>query len=277
MKRKEIVIIGGGITGLSTAYYLQKEIKEKRLPYQVKLFEASSRFGGVINTFKKDGFIVEKGPDSMLARKASALKLIKEVGLENQVVTNAAGKSYIYARGKLHIMPEGSFMGIPTQVTPFVFSGLFSPLGKLRAAGDFILPKGKEKDDQSLGEFFRRRLGDEVVDNLIDPLLSGIYAGDIDRLSLMSLFPMFYQLEQTHRSLVLGLKKTMPTRPRTAAKKQPAKKGIFISLSTGLETLVEEVIKRMDPGTVLKDSPVDKITKDGDSYIIPLAKCIYKF
>ncbi|MEH6957111.1 protoporphyrinogen oxidase [Neobacillus drentensis] len=270
MEKKKVVIIGGGITGLATAYYLQKEIKEKGLPVEVKLFEASNRFGGVINTVKKDGFIIEKGPDSILARKASALKLIKEVGLEDKVVANTAGKSYIYARGKIHSMPEGAFMGIPTQVTPFALSGLFSPLGKLRAAGDFILPKGKEKADQSLGEFFRRRLGDEIVDNLIDPLLSGIYAGDIDRLSLMSLFPMFYHMEQKHRSLVLGLKKTMPTPPKSA-KKEPSKKGMFISLSTGLESLIDEIVKRLDEGTVSKGTPVEKIVKEQNHYTITLA------
>ncbi|CAH2715297.1 Protoporphyrinogen oxidase [Neobacillus rhizosphaerae] len=270
MEKKKVVIIGGGITGLATAYYLQKEIKEKALPLEVKLFEASNRFGGVINTVKKDGFIVEKGPDSILARKASALKLIKEVGLEDKVVSNTAGKSYIYARGKIHSMPEGAFMGIPTQVTPFALSGLFSPLGKLRAAGDFILPRGKEKADQSLGEFFRRRLGDEIVDNLIDPLLSGIYAGDIDRLSLMSLFPMFYHMEQKHRSLVLGLKKTMPAPPK-AAKKEPSRKGMFISLSTGLESLVDEVVRQMEDGTAIKGTPVDKIVKEENHYHITLA------
>ncbi|MBV7506673.1 protoporphyrinogen oxidase [Bacillus sp. sid0103] len=270
MEKKKVVIIGGGITGLATAYYLQKEIKEQALPLEVKLFEASDRFGGVIQTAKKDGFIIEKGPDSILARKASALKLIKEVGLEDKVVSNTAGKSYIYARGRIHSMPEGAFMGIPTQVTPFALSGLFSPLGKLRAAGDFILPRGKVKSDQSLGEFFRRRLGNEIVDNLIDPLLSGIYAGDIDRLSLMSLFPMFYQMEQKHRSLVLGLKKTMPAPPKSA-KKVPSKKGMFISLSTGLEALVDEVVKRLDEGTVRKGSPVDKIIKDQGSYKITFA------
>ncbi|MCT8139239.1 protoporphyrinogen oxidase [Anaerobacillus sp. CMMVII] len=270
MEKKKVVIIGGGITGLSAAYYLQKEIKEKGLPLEVKLFEASNRFGGMINTVKKDGFIVEKGPDSILARKTSALKLIKEVGLEDKIVSNTAGKSYIYARGKIHTMPEGSFMGIPTQVTPFALSGLFSPLGKLRAAGDFILPKGEEKDDQSLGEFFRRRLGNEVVDNLIDPLLSGIYAGDIDRLSLMSLFPMFYHMEQKHRSLVLGLKKAMPAPPKSA-KKEPSKKGMFISLSSGLETLVEELVSRLDEGTAVKEAPIDKIVRVQNKYTLTLS------
>ncbi|OIJ14554.1 protoporphyrinogen oxidase [Anaerobacillus arseniciselenatis] len=269
MEKKKVVIIGGGITGLSAAYYLQKEIKENGLPLEVKLFEASDRLGGIINTVKKDGFIVEKGPDSVLARKTSALKLIKEVGLEDKVVSNTAGKSYIYARGKLHTMPEGAFMGIPTQITPFALSGLFSPFGKLRAAGDFILPKGKEMDDQSLGQFFRRRLGNEIVDNLIDPLLSGIYAGDIDHLSLMSLFPMFYDMEQKHRSLVLGLKKSMPKPPKSA--KKASKKGMFISLSTGLQSLIEELEKRLDEGTVVKQSPIEKIVKAEAQYTITLA------
>ena len=269
MEKKKVVIIGGGITGLSTAYYLQKEIKENGLPLEVKLFEASDRLGGIINTVKKDGFIVEKGPDSVLARKTSALKLIKEVGLEDKVVSNTAGKSYIYARGKLHTMPEGAFMGIPTQITPFALSGLFSPFGKLRAAGDFILPKGEAKEDQSLGEFFRRRLGNEIVDNLIDPLLSGIYAGDIDRLSLMSLFPMFYDMEQKHRSLVLGLKKSMPKPPKSA--KKASKKGMFISLSTGLQSLIDELEKRLDEGTVVKESPIEKIVKDKEQYTVTLA------
>lgn len=269
MEKKKVIIIGGGITGLAAAYYLQKEAREKALPIKVKLIEASDRLGGVISTAKRDGFIIERGPDSIIARKKSALRLIEEVGLQDKIISNTAGKSYIYARGKLHTMPEGSFMGIPTQVTPFALSGLFSPLGKLRAAGDFILPKGEAAADQSLGTFFRRRLGDEVVDNLIEPLLSGIYAGDIDELSLMALFPNFYEIEQKHRSLVLGLNRTMPKPPKTA-KKVPSKKGMFISLSTGLEELIHRVEKRLEKGTVLKGTAVDKVEKRDYGYQVML-------
>lgn len=260
MENKKVIVIGGGITGLATAYYLQKEASEKSIPLQVKLIEASERLGGVISTAKRDGFTIERGPDSIIARKKSALRLIEEVGLKDKIVSNTAGKSYIYARGKLHTMPEGSFMGIPTQVTPFALSGLFSPLGKLRAAGDFILPKGKAIADQSLGAFFRRRLGDEVVENLIEPLLSGIYAGDIDELSLMALFPNFYDIEQKHGSLVVGLNKTMPKPPKTA-KKVPSKKGMFISLTTGLEELIRQVEKRLQKDSVLKGTAVEKVEK----------------
>lgn len=270
MEKKKVIVIGGGITGLATAYYLQKEANENSLPIHVKLIEASERLGGVISTEKRDGFIIERGPDSIIARKKSALRLIEEVGLQDKIVSNTAGKSYIYARGKLHTMPEGSFMGIPTRVTPFALSGLFSPIGKLRAAGDFILPKGEAKADQSLGAFFRRRLGDEVVDNLIEPLLSGIYAGDIDELSLMALFPNFYDIEQKHRSLVLGLNRTMPTPPKTA-KKVPSKKGMFISLSTGLEELIHQVATRLEEGTVIKGTAVEKIEKSENGYRVKLA------
>lgn len=266
MNEKKVIVVGGGITGLATAYYLQKEAREKQLPIKLKLIEASDRLGGVISTEKRDGFIIERGPDSIIARKKSAMRLIEEVGLQDKVISNNAGTSYIYARGRLHTMPEGSFMGIPTKVAPFALSGLFSPLGKLRAAGDFVLPKGEPKADQSLGAFFRRRLGDEVVDNLIDPLLSGIYAGDIDELSLMALFPNFYDIEQKHRSLVIGLNKSMPKPPKSAAKKAGSKKGMFISLSTGLEELVRRVENRLDEGTVMKRTSVKKVEKTGVIY-----------
>jgi protoporphyrinogen/coproporphyrinogen III oxidase len=270
MEKKKVIIVGGGITGLAAAYYLQKEAREKSLPIQVKLIEASDRLGGVIRTEKRKGFVIERGPDSIIARKKSAVRLIEEVGMQDKIISNTAGKSYIFARGKMHTMPEGSFMGIPTKVTTFVLSGLFSPLGKLRAAGDFVLPKGEEKADQSLGGFFRRRLGNEVVDNLIEPLLSGIYAGDIDELSLMALFPNFYDMEQEHRSLVLGLNRTMPKPPKTV-KKTPSKKGMFISLSTGLEELVNQVEKRLEKGSVQKGTAVEKVERVETGYQVTLA------
>ncbi|MDF2904115.1 MAG: protoporphyrinogen oxidase, partial [Bacillus sp. (in: firmicutes)] len=125
------------------------------------------------------------------------------------------------------------------------------------------------QSDQSLGKFFRRRLGNEVVENLIEPLLAGIYAGDIDNLSLMSLFPNFYQMEQDYRSLVLGLKKTMPEPPKTA-KKPGTKKGMFISLSTGLEEIVVQLEKRLE-GSIMKGTAVDKVKKTADGYEVTLA------
>lgn len=133
---------------------------------------------------------------------------------------------------------------------------------------DFILPASKTKDDQSLGEFFRRRVGDEVVENLIEPLLSGIYAGDIDKLSLMSTFPQFYQTEQKHRSLILGMKKT---RPQGSGQQLTAKKqGQFQTLSTGLQTLVEEIEKQLKLTKVYKGTKVTKLSHSGSGYSLEL-------
>lgn len=263
---QKVVIIGGGITGLTAAYYLQKEIRERGLDIETLLIEASGRLGGKVQTEKHDGFIIERGPDSFLERKTSAGRLAREVGLGNQLVNNTAGKSYVLVNNKLHGIPQGSMMGIPTQITPFLFSGLFSPLGKARAGFDFVLPRSKAADDQSLGHFFRRRLGNQVVENLIEPLLSGIYAGDIDQMSLMSTFPQFHEVEQKHRSIVLGMKTIAP---KTLKSARP--KGIFQTLTEGLGALVEAVEERLERGTVLKSTRVEKVTKIESIYKIALS------
>ncbi|GAB2533440.1 protoporphyrinogen oxidase [Gracilibacillus alcaliphilus] len=259
---RTITIIGGGITGLTAAYYLEKQIKEANLDYQVRLLEAGNRLGGKIQTERRDGFMIERGPDSFLIRKQSAERLAREVGIGDKLVKNGTGTSYILAGEKLHHMPQSSFMGIPTRVRPFLKSDLFSLSGKLRAGMDFIKPKGEAADDQSLGKFFRRRVGDEVVENLIEPLLSGIYAGDIDDLSLMATFPNFYQLEQQHGSLIRGLRKTMPAQPSTAGKK----KSMFYSLDGGLESLVEAIAAKLSDEVVQTNKIVETIEKKGSHY-----------
>lgn len=259
---KKILVVGGGITGLTAAYYLQKEIIEKELPYEVKLVEASDRVGGKIATVKRDGFVIERGPDSFLARKKPAVDLVEELGLSDQLVRNATGQAYILVGKKLHKMPSGSFMGIPTEARPFLFSKLFSTKGKIRAGLDYVLPKGEELDDQSLGEFFRRRFGDELVENLIEPLLSGIYSGDIDQMSLMATFPNFYQLEQKHGSLIKGLQAAMPKQ-----KKQPkGKQGMFYTLKNGFQSLVEEITNQLDENTIATNTAVDHIEKKQHGY-----------
>ncbi|WP_163101680.1 protoporphyrinogen oxidase [Peribacillus alkalitolerans] len=263
--RQRVVVIGGGITGLTAAYYLQKAAREQQLSLDVTLIEAAPRLGGKIQTVVKDGFVIERGPDSFLERKTSASRLAKEVGMDGNLVNNTAGKSYVLVHNKLHPMPGGSIMGIPTQIGPFVTTGLFSPVGKLRAAADFILPKSKEKNDQSLGDFFRRRLGDEVVENLIEPLLSGIYAGDIDQLSLMSTFPQFYQVEQKYRSLILGMKKATPPSPKVKEESGTKKsKGIFLTFKSGLQSFVDAIEGHLDNGSVLKGTKVERIEKQND-------------
>lgn len=264
---KKIVVVGGGITGLSAAYYLQKEIKEKQLPYEVKLVEASNRLGGKIKTTKRDGYTIERGPDSFLSRKKPAVKLVEELGISDELVRNGTGQSYILVGNKLHKMPGGSFMGVPTQIRPFLISGITSPKGKLRAGFDFILPRSKKVSDQTLGGFFRHRFGNELVENQLEPLLSGIYAGDIDEMSLMATFPNFYALEQEHRSLVKGLRKTMPKKKASTGKKP----GMFFSFKNGLETLVDELERQIEANTINLNAAVDHIEKKDHGYHLLLS------
>jgi protoporphyrinogen/coproporphyrinogen III oxidase len=268
-EKQMVVIIGGGITGMTTAFYLQKIIEEKQLPIELKLIEASHRLGGKMQTVVKDGFTIERGPDSFLARKVSMSRLAKEVGMEDQLIHNSTGKSYVLVNDVLHSMPGGSIMGVPTEVGPFIKTNLFSIPGKIRAAADFILPRSPGGKDQSLGQFFRRRLGDEVVENLIEPLLSGIYAGDIDELSLMSTFPQFYEVEQKHRSLILGMKKSTPSQPKSPEKKGSAKGG-FLTFKSGLQSFVDAIEEKLDPKLILKGHKVEKITKGSKHYEISL-------
>ncbi|KXG10079.1 protoporphyrinogen oxidase [Anoxybacillus rupiensis] len=265
-EKKTVIVIGGGIAGIAAAYYLQKAIREQQLPIECKLVEATHRLGGKIQTVIHDGFVIERGPDSFLARKQSASRLVHEVGLQDKIVHNATGKSYILVNGKLYAIPGGAVMGIPTKIGPFVTTGLFSPVGKLRAAFDFILPPTKTDADLSLGQFFRRRLGDEVVENLIEPLLSGIYAGDIDQMSLMATFPQFFHVEQKYGSLVLGTKRTTPKQEG-----QKNKKGAFQTLTTGLQSLVDEIEKRLEHGSVLKGIRVEKIERKHTNYSLYLS------
>lgn len=269
---KQILIVGGGITGLASAFFIQEEIKAKNLPYQLKLVEAKERVGGKIETVHRDGFTIERGPDSFLSRKKPAVDLVEKLGLTDQLVRNSTGQAHILVGKKLHKIPPGSFMGIPTEVQPFLFSGLFSVKGKLRAGLDFIKPKGKAVEDQSLGLFFRRRFGDELVENLIEPLLSGIYSGDVDEMSLMATFPNFYQLEQKHGSLIKGLNKTMPKQPKTKQKKP----GIFYALTGGFESLVDELEKQLDD-VISLNTAVDHVEKKENGYHVLLSDgTVYK-
>lgn len=262
-RKKEVLIIGGGITGLTAAYYLKKEIEENGLPLSFTLIEGSERLGGKIETICRDGFVIERGPDSYLKRKTEMTRLIESVGLKDKLVSNNTGQSYVLARNKLNPIPEGAVMGIPTKLTPFITTGLFSIKGKMRASLDFVLPKREDvENDISIGHFFRRRLGGEVLENLIEPLLSGIYAGDIDRLSLQSTFPQFHEVEKRSKSLILGMKRTLPTNP-----KQPGasrKPGQFYTLTTGLESLIDKLEEAIGNERIMKGNKVTSFSREPD-------------
>src|SRR5699024_5656462 len=221
----KVIIVGGGITGLTTAYYLQEKLAHIDGDYNIQVLEASERLGGKIHTVHRDGFVLERGADSFLERKTAAVELVEKLGISDQLVRNSTGQAYVLLGDTLHQIPDGSFMGIPVQEDALAGTGLISDEGKKRVQEELDVPKGEGAEDQSLGEFLRRRFGDELIENVVEPLLSGIYSSDIDEMSLMASFPQFYELEQKYGSVVKGLRETLPKSRASTGKK----KGQFLS------------------------------------------------
>ena len=201
-----IVIVGGGIAGLSAAYYAAKKDPNAH----ITLLESSNRWGGKITTdrvtFDDGTFIIEGGPDTFLATKPYATALCKELGLGERLHgTNPNKKNtYVLNHNRLLLLPDGLAMMIPTNVQAILKSQLVSWFGKARMGLDFLLPAKNISEDESLGAFVSRRLGREAYENLIEPLMSGIYAGDGDALSLASTFPYLRDLETKYGSLARG-------------------------------------------------------------------------
>lgn len=169
--------------------------------------------------------------------------LAKDIGLENDLITNTTGQSYIFAKNKLYPIPGGSIMGIPTDIKPFIKTKLISPLGKLRAGLDLFKKPIEIEDDISVGDFFRQRLGDEVLENLIEPLMGGIYGTNIDDLSLMSTFPNFKEKEEQFGSLIKGMKDEKEQRVKRRQLYPGAPKGQFKQFRHGLSSFIEALAK----------------------------------
>ena len=266
----KVAIIGGGLTGLSAAYYMGKAFPN----WDIHVLESSNRWGGKVQTKRRDGYVVEVGPDSYLARKTSMTDLVQELGLGDTLVRNATGESYIYHQGQMKPIPGGSIIGIPTEFLPFAMSSLLSWFGKLRAGLDIFKKPYPGNEDMSIDAFFRYHLGDELVNLLIEPLLSGIYGGDLKRLSLLGTFPEFRQLEQKHGNLVKGMMAMQGMRKQSGA----VTEGQFAQLTGGLESLVDALVEQMPKSVslhtsteVLEASYIDKLytvqTQNGtDSY-----------
>lgn len=198
-----VTIVGGGLTGLTAAYYLGNAKPD----WNITLYEQAPRFGGKIQTQRVDDYVVELGPDSYLGRKTEMTDLIYDLGLGDTLVSNETGQAFVYDKGSIHPIPGGSIMGIPTEMMPFVKATLISWPGKLRAGLDYFKkPYQLDKNgDVSIGHFFQYHLGQEMMDKLIEPLLAGIYGGDIYKISLLSTFPHFIQVEQKYGNMVKGM------------------------------------------------------------------------
>lgn len=237
---RKVVIIGGGLSGLSAAFYIRKFYREAAVQPEITLIEKDKVLGGKIETLHRDGFVIEKGPDSFLARKTAMVDLARELELDHELVsTNPnAKKTYILQRGKLHPMPAGLVLGIPTELKPFLKSGLVSFGGKMRAMMDLVLPPRRSAEDESLGDLIERRLGTEVLENMTEPLLAGIYAGDMRKISLQATFPQFGEVERQYGSLIRG----MTTGRKPVETHTGTKKSAFLTFRQGLQSLVHALI-----------------------------------
>jgi oxygen-dependent protoporphyrinogen oxidase len=240
---KRILIAGGGIAGLSAAYYSAKSAPGGTT---VTLVEAGSSWGGKIVTDREAGFVIEGGPDTFIITKPWAVRLCEELGISGRLQgTNPeTKKTWILKNGSLHELPGGLTMMIPTEIGEMARTGLLSWPEKARMGLDFLIPADHGAGDETLGGFVTRRLGRGAYENLVEPLMSGIYAGDGDRLSLQATFPYLRDLENKHGGLVRGALAARRERAANGAA-APGSRSLFLTPLTGLAEIVEALVEAL--------------------------------
>jgi protoporphyrinogen/coproporphyrinogen III oxidase len=253
-----VVIVGGGIGGLATAY----ELHQRHVPFV--LLESGARVGGVIFSEQIEGFTVDGGPDSLLIQKPEGIKLCEELGLGPLLVpTKLPRLAFIQREGRLHALPAGSVLGIPTTWGPFIKSRLFSWAGKARMGAELFVPRRRDDSDESIGAFMTRRFGTEATTYLAEPLLAGIHAGDVDRLSVRALFPRFVEEEAKYGSLLRAF--------RHQPARKPSPDGAFKSLPGGLSDLVRALAASLPAESIRMRTPVTRIEKGQEGFRIETA------
>jgi protoporphyrinogen/coproporphyrinogen III oxidase len=254
-----IAIVGGGIAGLAAAFRLTRLDPSLR----ITVIEAESRLGGKVKTDKIDGYTIEGGPDSFLSYKPRGIGLCRELGIEDhlQGVTESTRRSFVLRHGKLYDLPEGLTGLIPTKLGPMAKTRLISPIGKLRMAVDYALPAKKGIDDESLAAFIERRLGREVYENLVEPLMAGIYAGDGRQLSLAATFPQLRQGELDHGGLIKGVL----AERRNAPQADTPRPSPFLSPIDGMGAIVAALEEHLRANNVeiIVNRKVERLSRDG--------------
>ena len=227
-----VVVVGGGVAGLAAAL----EARALRPDAEVVVLEASGRVGGKVAVSEVGGLPVDEGADSMLTRVPDGLALARAAGLEAELVAPVTGQASVWSRGRLRDLPAGTLLGVPTDLAALARSDLLSPAGLYRVLADLAAPGGPVQDDVSVGDLVRRRLGGEVVDRLVDPLLGGVYAGRADLLSLRATLPQLVGPAGRHRSLLLAGREARAATP-------PSDGPLFNSLPGGLGRLPEQLAR----------------------------------
>lgn len=236
---RSVVIIGGGISGLSTAFALHEQAAAADVALTCTILDAAPVWGGKIVTHRVGQLVMEAGPDSFLSQKPWGMELCRRLGIADQLInTNPVEKKASVLRGgQLHELPEGLVTFTPTQLGPFFRSGLLSWIDLARMGCDVLIPARRAADDESLASFFRRRFGRHACERVMEPLMAGIYAGDAEQMSLRATFPRFYELEQAHGSVIRGMMAARRARMQNAPGGRP-RHTMFVTLKNGLADLV---------------------------------------
>ncbi len=248
-----VVIVGAGITGMTAAFTLRREAPEA----EITVLERDPRLGGKVQTERVGGFVIEGGPDSFLTSKPGGLALCRALGMEDTLegTRPERRRTFVLNAGQLFEMPQGLSGLVPSQLTPLFQSDLFSVQGKLRMAMEVILPRRAEAGDESLGGFMRRRFGGEAYERLIEPLMSGIYGGNGDQLSLQATFPQLGAMEQRSGSLIRGIRASRPQ--SNSDRPKPA----FVTPIQGMAKIIEALERSLPQVTIQRGTPVAAIRR----------------
>ena len=262
--KKRVVIVGGGISGLSAAHCLCEFKRERKLDWDITVLEAGNRFGGVIETKMDNGFLFEDGPDCFLSEKPWAVDLCKRIGLAQELIETRkeARRSFICRNGKLVPVPKGFYLTVPSEMSSFFATPLFSWRGKQRMACEMFIPARTEERDESVAAFIRRRFGREALERAGQPMIAGIYTGDAEKLSLAATLPRFRAMERDHGSLIRAVREREASGPRYH---------LFLSLRGGIGMMVQALVRAMPEAALRTRAAVSKISRDGVLWNVELA------
>jgi oxygen-dependent protoporphyrinogen oxidase len=274
--RRRIVVVGGGISGLAAAHKLTGHARAHDPALEVLLLESSSRLGGTVRTYEREGFLLEGGPDAFISEKPEALALSKQLNLESHLLeTNAAHRrSFIVRGGRLRPVPEGFQLLAPSRFWPFVTTDIFSWAGKARMSLELFLPRranaahGGEADDESLAAFVRRRFGREALERMAQPMVGGIYTADPEHLSLRATMPRFLEMERNEGSLIRAMWRARTRNSTTNAETRStsgARYSLFLSFDGGMQTLTDRLAHALPHGTARLNTRVEAIEFDAQT------------
>lgn len=263
---RHVAVVGGGIAGLAAAYTLDRLARQASFPLRLTVLEASERWGGKIRTERSGGYVLEAGPDTFVSTKPWGVALCRDLGLEDrlQAADMDRRKVFVVFGGRLVELPDGLAMMVPSRLAPMIRTPLLTPLGKARLVLDWFLPSRRGDADESVGALISRRLGRQAYERLIEPLMSGIYAGDGDRLSLLSTFPYLREWEQRHGSLARGALRS--ARPDREAGHSPPRRSIFLTLTGGLGEIIEALVTRLSGADLRLAAAVQRIDRAPGGY-----------